>query len=118
MINLLQTQSSVIVDPLIAATVTREATRTWEQVNFCLSEEFLSQEVFPSVIRVELPEGKKVSNRGLVLGYVDRRMMPEGRGWQVSTDGAAFEVYLPSDPDLRSRYLADGGVEYSFIWPV
>lgn len=114
--NILEVQN--ISDPLADAVLSQTKPQTWQQVNFCLSSEFLNKEIYPSVIRVDLPEGKRVLNRGMVLGYVDRRMMPEGLGWQVSSDGNAFEVYLPLDPEMRTRYLADGGVEYSFVWPI
>lgn len=107
-----------VLSPFVETKVPVQAKSKWQQVNFCLSKEFLNKEVYPSIIRVELPKGKKVLNREMVLGYVDRRIMPEGLGWQVSSDGQAFEVYLPLDPEMRSRYLADGGVEYSFVWSV
>lgn len=116
MLDILQKLASV--DSTSENAISPSNTVVWNRVEFSLNKELLRNEIYPSVVRVELPAEKRVLNKNSVFGYIDSRMMPEGYGWRLANDGLAFEIHVPLDPELRCCYLEEGGVEYSFIWPV
>jgi hypothetical protein len=87
----------------------------WDRFTVALNAGHLVGEVVPSVVRINLPVGKTFVGAKVIMGYVDGRLQDPGYGWQIASDDLAIEVYVPTNPAQRARYLA-AAVKYDVIW--
>lgn len=103
--------------PEIDLLLDRLESAKWEHHIFNITSASLAYEVSPGILRIPLPSTvKPIYSAKTVLSYMDGRATPSGRGWSVVDGVHAVDVFVPVDPDLRARYLADEGVEYELYW--
>lgn len=88
---------------------------TWKVFEVTLESAHLVGEVSPTVVRIPLPNGMTFAGAQLIRGYVDGIRQPVEYGWRPADDDIAIEVYVPTDVQLRARYLANATL-YTVEW--
>lgn len=101
-------QIDAVLDNLIQTTITYKFT-------FTLDASIVVNEIAPGVISVPLPTGRSTQNAKTIVAYIDGRLAADGAGWEPTLAGTSINIYVPTDPDTRSRYLA-ADLVYDILW--
>jgi hypothetical protein len=83
--------------------------------SFTLTAALLVNEIAPGVISVNLPVGQSTAGAKSIAGYIDGRFAADGSGWESTVDGTSINIYVPTDPQVRNRYIA-ADILYDITW--
>jgi hypothetical protein len=80
-----------------------------------LNEDLLIYEETPGILSIPFEGTTTLLEAKNIQCFVDGRFMNENSGWNVGILGLTFDVQIPIDLPLRSRYI-EAGIEYTFLW--